>query len=58
MDAAFDGPDGDDEEDGDERDGLLRQPQPKRQNSQPIPGEYDFERDYVSITLHPTTNSR
>jgi hypothetical protein len=40
MDAAFDAPD------EDETHGLL----PRRQNSQPIPGEYDFERDYVRTT--------
>lgn len=43
MDAAFDAPD-----DEGETHGLLG----GRQNSQPIPGDYDFERDYVSHLTH------
>ena len=42
MDAAFDAPD-----DAEESHGLL---QPRRQDSQHVPGDYDFERDYVSVS--------
>ena len=41
MDAAFDGPDDDDHEH--ESRGLLT----GQTGSQRVPGEYDFERDYV-----------
>ena len=46
MDAAFDGPE---EDDGDaEQRGLLANSTPERR----VPGDYDFERDYVrSLTL-------
>ena len=44
MDAAFDGPDDDDHEH--ESRGLLT----GQTGSQRVPGEYDFERDYVGRT--------
>jgi len=49
MDAAFDAPD-----DEGETHGLLS----GRQNSQPIPGDYDFERDYVSHPISLCCNHR
>ena len=45
MDAAFDGP-----EDEGEQHGLLANSTPERR----VPGDYDFERDYVSFPLFPT----
>jgi hypothetical protein len=44
MDAAFDGPDDEHEDEG-ETHGLL--PREDRRESERIPGDYDFERDYV-----------
>lgn len=55
MDRAFDGP-GDDEDDAHESHALLgdtAQPQPiraGRSGTPPMPGDYDFNRDYVSDT--------
>lgn len=46
MDAAFDGPDDEDDEGG-ERRGLLSS-QRQEGVSRGMPGGYDFERDYVS----------
>jgi hypothetical protein len=53
MDAAFDGPD-EEEDDGEgaEKRGLLSgHPAPADQGmrSMPIPGDYDFERDHVRV---------
>jgi len=42
MDAAFDAP-----EDEGETHGLLG----RRETNQPIPGDYDFERDYVCLKI-------
>lgn len=48
MDAAFDAPP---DMDDDENAGLLgRQQEPERRVDR-IPGDYDFERDYVSLDL-------
>lgn len=51
MDAAFDAPP---DVDDDENAGLLgRQQEPERRADR-IPGDYDFERDYVSLALPPS----
>lgn len=50
MDAAFDAPP---DVDDDENAGLLgRQPPPSERRTDRIPGDYDFERDYVSPRSH------
>jgi hypothetical protein len=64
MDAAFDGPDEDEDEgEGAERRGLLSGHNvlaDAAQRSMPVPGDYDFERDYVcfSSTAYGLANNQ
>ena len=51
MDAAFDAPP---DMDDDENSGLLSRQQEPERRADRIPGDYDFERDYVSLPLPPS----
>jgi hypothetical protein len=51
MDAAFEGPD--DEDESGETHGLLRSSEGAQARDARMPGDYDFERDYVSSRTGP-----